>query len=528
MEGDTPQVPVTQEAQPETKGVPQTPPEPTVPTKPKKRLKLKILIILVVALVGLGVGGFFVYKNIFGPEVKKVPVKIYNQNISGEIKQDQIWSGTIHVTGDIEVKEGVTLTILPGTIVEVTAFSDDQHGGIDHPHDPNFPKDPDRVETQSTKISVWGALNAIGTPDNRIIFTSKSETPTTYDWDGLHISHGRLEYAIVEYARYNNFQESSDVIVANNIIRNILECCICIGHSKPISPQILNNDIYNCGHEGIDNAGGSPLIRGNYFHRENPEIQPDPSIGGVGIVIYKNAYPIVEDNVFEKNSNAIIFIGASMHEEEQGKEVIIRNNTIKNNDVGINIDPDYPFDAVIMENNQLINNKEAERVEPEQVLNGTADWKTYTNTKYNYQSKVPLDFTNKAKPAGWVATSEDDSIDFSRERQWYVMIQSLPDAPFYNPPLGTELVGWLKQNKVLFDDYQTLDKPNFEIGGIPAVKMYSPGRPQAFNADIIYFIKDNKLFQIQALADTDDENGVDVENVKEICNQILSSFKFIK
>ena len=368
-------------------------------------MKKKILIILII-LICFGTGGFFVWENLSLPETEKekikgkkeipeeqevlpeegkeggvifeekvkvpveekkggalepeVPVKIYNQNISGKIKQDQIWSGIIHVTGDVEVEEGVTLTILPGTVVEVAAFSDDQHGGIDHPHDPNFPKDPDRVETQSTKISVWGTLNAIGTPDNRIIFTSKSETPTTYDWDGLHISHGRLEYAIVEYARYNNFQESSDVIVANNIIRNILECCICIGHSKPISPQILNNDIYNCGHEGIDNAGGSPLIKGNYFHRENPEIQPDPSIGGVGIVVYKNAYPIIEDNVLKKHSNAIIFIGASMHEEEQGKEVIIRDNTIENNDVGINIDPDYPFDAVIMENNQLINNKEDE------------------------------------------------------------------------------------------------------------------------------------------------------------------------
>jgi len=158
----------------------------------------------------------------------------------------------------------------------------------------------------------------------------------------------------------------------------------------------------------------------------------------------------------------------------------------------------------------------------------TANWKTYTNTKHGYQLKVPNDFYNRAKPSSWIGESDNDSIDFSRGRQWYVVIQFLPNAPFYNPPLGTELIGWLKQNKVLFDDYQALDKPNFEIKGIPAVKMYSSGRPQAFNADIIYFIKDNKLFQIQALADTDDENGVDVENVKEICSQILSTFKFIE
>lgn len=290
---------------------------------------------------------------------EKGPVKIYNQNISGQIKQDQIWSGIIHVTGDIEVEEGVTLTLLPGTVVEVAAFSDDQHSGIDKPHDPPFPKDPDRIETQSTKISVWGILNATGTPDNRIIFTSDRKE-TTYDWDGLHISHGRLEYAIVEYARYNNLQEYSDVVLANNIIRNILECCICIGHTKPISPKILNNDIYNCGHEGIDYAGGSALIKGNRFHREDPEIQPDPSRGGVGVVVYKNAYPIIEDNTFEKQSNAILFLGNSLHKEELERKVIVKNNTIKNNDVGINIDPNYQFSVVVMENNQLINNKQDE------------------------------------------------------------------------------------------------------------------------------------------------------------------------
>jgi hypothetical protein len=287
----------------------------------------------------------------------KGPIEIRNQNISGQINQDQIWSGEIKVTGDIEVKEGITLTILPGTIVKVTAFSDDQRGGTDHPHDPIFPKDPDRIETQSTQIIIRGILNAIGTPDKRIIFTSDNENPTTYDWDGLHISHGRLEYATVEYARYNNFQESSDVIVANNVFRNILECCLCVGHSKPISPQILNNDIYNCGHEGIDYAGGSALIKGNHFHRENPEIQPDPSIGGVGVIVYKNACPIIEDNTFEKNSNAIIFISNSMHKEEKGGEVILRNNRIEKNDIGINIDPNYISNVIIMENNQLINNK---------------------------------------------------------------------------------------------------------------------------------------------------------------------------
>jgi len=73
MEGNTPQVPTTQEVQPEVKDAPQTPrepPEPTMHANPKKGLKLKILIILI-TVVGLGIGGFFVYKNITTPKVEK-------------------------------------------------------------------------------------------------------------------------------------------------------------------------------------------------------------------------------------------------------------------------------------------------------------------------------------------------------------------------------------------------------------------------------------------------------------------------
>ncbi|MFH1424196.1 MAG: right-handed parallel beta-helix repeat-containing protein [archaeon] len=270
---------------------------------------------------------------------------------SGVLNKDDVWGGTIHVTGDINVIEGATLTILPGTIIEVAAMSDDQHGGVDHPHDPPFPKDPDRIETKSTRIMIAGTLNASGTQDNKILFTSDSDTPTTYDWDGLSINHGKLEYAIVEYSRYNNFQESSDVVLANSIIRNSLECCICIGHNKPISPQILNNEIYNCGHEGIDYAGGSSLIKGNYFHLGDRSLQPDPDRGGVGIVIYKNAYPVVEENVIEGQYAGVYLNQNFLYGEEEGKKAIFRNNRMTNNRVDFNIDSGYPTEAIVMENN---------------------------------------------------------------------------------------------------------------------------------------------------------------------------------
>ncbi len=362
MENKVPQVPVTQKAQPETKGVsqtpqqppvaPQTPSNPTPPPKPKKRLKTKILIALIIslALIGSGIAGYFYFG--WGKFVVK----------SGVINEDEVWSGKIHVTGDIDVIEGVTLTILPGTIIKV-ALTDDQHKGSGEPQtDIYFPKDPPFYHNEKITITIHGTLNAVGTPDDMIVFTSVSENPTTYDWWGIDIFHGRLEYAIVEYGQGNvGIQQSSDVVIANNIIRNGLGCCIGIGHSNQVSPQILNNEIYNCGHEGIDYAGGSAVIKGNYFHLGDRSLQPDPPRGGLGIVVYKNTYPTIEDNVFERLTTAIYFHANSKYPEERGEKVIVKNNRIENNEVAFDIDPDYLFEVVVKENNRLINNGEDEK-----------------------------------------------------------------------------------------------------------------------------------------------------------------------
>ena len=303
----------------------------------------KIILISALAILVLGVGGFFVVKD---KECADDCVKK-----SGVINKDEVWSGTIYVTGDINVVEGVTLTILPGTVIKI-ALTDDQHKGSDEPFtDINFPKDPPFYEKEKITIRIAGTLNAIGTSDKRIVFTSVSENPTTYDWTGIDIFHGRLEYAIVEYALGNvQLQQYSDVVVANSIIRHSLGCCIGVGHSKSISPQILNNEIYNCGHEGIDNAGGSALIKGNYFHLGDRSIQPEPARGGLGMVVYKNTYPVIEDNTFEDLTTAIFFHDNSKYPEEQEKKVTLRNNTMKNNVIDINMDPGYPTGVIVTNN----------------------------------------------------------------------------------------------------------------------------------------------------------------------------------
>lgn len=79
--------------------------------------------------------------------------------ISGHITSDTTWSGTVIVTGDVIVGEGVTLTIEPGTII--------------------------KFEKISADLIVNGALKARGIPSAKIQFTSSAAKPNTWGGDSL-------------------------------------------------------------------------------------------------------------------------------------------------------------------------------------------------------------------------------------------------------------------------------------------------------------------------------------------------------
>jgi hypothetical protein len=92
------------------------------------------------------------------------------------------------------------------------------------------------------------------------------------------------------------------------------------------------------------------------------------------------------------------------------------------------------------------------------------------------------------------------------------------DSPAYSPPAGTELVSWLEGYFV--EKYSDIPEgPNVEIGGLPAVELYSPGSPMAPSSREIYFIKDNRLVQVSML---DVENEVNMA----LYDLILSSFSW--
>jgi hypothetical protein len=92
------------------------------------------------------------------------------------------------------------------------------------------------------------------------------------------------------------------------------------------------------------------------------------------------------------------------------------------------------------------------------------------------------------------------------------------DTPQYNPPAGVGLVPWLEDQ--FSDRYQDIpSKPNLESQGIPAIKISTPSSQQASSYEDIFFIWEDKLFQIYML-------DVDIADNKALYDQIFSSFVF--
>lgn len=101
------------------------------------------------------------------------------------IKQDTTWSGTVILRGQNVVRRGVTLTILPGTVVKFAWVDEDGDGVGDG------------------ELTVEGRLIARGSKEKPILFTSAKESPAPKDWTFVQISVSRdsvVEHCIFEYA----------------------------------------------------------------------------------------------------------------------------------------------------------------------------------------------------------------------------------------------------------------------------------------------------------------------------------------
>ena len=230
---------------------------------------------------------------------------------SGEIRSNEHWRGVIDVTGDVTVFAPGVLTIEPGTIVRFAAGQDDQGGGGNDPiTDANFPNDPAVAPSHMGSIVVAdGDLYAVGSADSYITFTSSASVPQPSDWQSLYFSNSlgkmTVQYAVIEYAYYGiqvaTAADQAHLSIANNFIKNIVACGICLASNANITSILSGNDISKCGHEAIDtHLGNSATIENNLLHDS-----------WNGIVLMDNTSTI-RNNTFSKNGTGIFTSSAEL------------------------------------------------------------------------------------------------------------------------------------------------------------------------------------------------------------------------
>lgn len=169
----------------------------------------------------------------------------------------------------------------------------------------------------------------------------------------------------------------------------------------------------------------------------------------------------------------------------------------------------------------------------------TANWKTFENEKYGYSLKYPSDCffgpmpvyckeePPEERPPECLCFLNGEDPDrvflqaFTGEKDNLALASfdvSHYDTPAFNPPAGTDLIQWLKEE---FSEQENIpDEMNTEIDGIPAARVDTPRSPMAPSQQDIYSIKNDKLFRISML-------DVDNEDNKELYDQILSTFRFL-
>lgn len=206
------------------------------------------------------------------------------RNVTGILLGAQTWSGELLVTGDVAIAGDLTLK--PGTIVRF-AVGDDQRQGKEVAPDGFNNADPTRLVSYAiahAELGVGGKLIAQGTADQPILFTSASATPKLADWQGLVFTGdgSQLEHVIVEWSRNGVTPKGPqpNSVIRDSIVRHTMWGCVSSGDS---GMQVLNNDISDCGHEGVDIKGGSAVVRGNKIHESHSGIvvlEGSPTIDG--------------------------------------------------------------------------------------------------------------------------------------------------------------------------------------------------------------------------------------------------------
>ncbi len=126
------------------------------------------------------------------------------------LEQDTVWSGSILIDGDIYVPPGVTLTIMPGTIIKFRRIDEKSEKNLFGYDSPYYPQ---------AEIIVRGKIIAQGTKKDPIVFTSAERDAGAADWGAINLlgSKGNIIEYVKVLCAYNGIHaHGSDALISHS------------------------------------------------------------------------------------------------------------------------------------------------------------------------------------------------------------------------------------------------------------------------------------------------------------------------
>ncbi len=203
----------------------------------------------------------------------------------------ETWSGEVRITKDVFFMPWATLTIEPGTRVlfeklpdiPATPWTTYADAYIKDHNDPTG-----HTGYNQSHFEITAHVNAVGTTEQPIMFTSAQQKPEYADWDQLVLLSGSiLDHVEVAYTHNGINVEGDNIKINNTVSHEALWSCI---DSFGDNITIENSEAYNCWHQAIGTKNPKKVVlRNNYIH----DVQ-------VGVNCEDDAHPSISNNRIER------------------------------------------------------------------------------------------------------------------------------------------------------------------------------------------------------------------------------------
>jgi len=211
--------------------------------------------------------------------------------VSGEISSDTTWSGDVTVTDNVDVLEGATLTISPGTKVTF-----------------HFVGKPGWDEGYELKVE--GTIKAQGTSASKIYFTSDSiniNPDKVGTWSGVYLDETAGKDCAFEWCNFSYASTELSMYKSNASVRNCeFYNAVSNGIEIMYSDSDVENNVFSFGDDfspyGISCYYTSkPTIKYNVFYLNS----------AFGISTLADSAPTISENKFYGGQEGVLVAGDS-------------------------------------------------------------------------------------------------------------------------------------------------------------------------------------------------------------------------